>query len=242
MTEAPTPTVWLPRVVALGGGLVFASAIGAFVVAYAGRDGHIHTGSPAESARAVAIDVALFSAFAWHHSLFARTGLKSRVAAVVGDRLERSAYVWFASLLFLIVVFAWQPVAGVVWQVPSPWSTVGWTLQGVGLLLTGLASRRLGVFELAGIRQAFGRPAPRRDGLVHDGLYGLVRHPLYMAWLLLVWPTPLMTGTRLVMALTSTLYLVVAIPFEEQSIRASFGASYDDYRRRVRWRLVPYVY
>lgn len=47
--------------------------------------------------------------------------------------------------------------------------------------------------------------------------------------------------TRLVFAVTSSAYLLIAIPFEERSIGA-VAASYADYVRRVRWRLVPFVY
>ena len=37
-------------------------------------------------------------------------------------------------------------------------------------------------------------------------------------------------------------YLVAAIPLEERSLLKSFGDAYADYQRRVRWRVVPYVY
>ena len=48
-----------------------------------------------------------------------------------------------------------------------------------------------------------------------------------------------MTATRLVFALISTLYLVVAIPFEERSLIETFGPDYASYQRKVRWRMMP---
>ena len=51
-----------------------------------------------------------------------------------------------------------------------------------------------------------------------------------------------MTSTRLLFAVVSVAYLVIAIPFEERSLVESFGEPYRAYRRQVRWRMVPGVY
>ena len=49
--------------------------------------------------------------------------------------------------------------------------------------------------------------------------------------MLLVWAASDMTTGRLVFAAISTAYLVVAVPFEERSLRRRFGPPYDAYRR-----------
>ena len=54
--------------------------------------------------------------------------------------------------------------------------------------------------------------------------------------------TPDMTATRAVFALVSTAYVAMAIPWEERGLVDTFGAEYDGYRRRVRWRMIPFVY
>jgi protein-S-isoprenylcysteine O-methyltransferase Ste14 len=74
------------------------------------------------------------------------------------------------------------------------------------------------------------------------GLYALVRHPLYFAWVLLVFGAPHMTGTRLAFALVSTAYLALAVPLEERSLIRVFGDEYRAYQRKVRWRMVPGLY
>jgi methanethiol S-methyltransferase len=78
--------------------------------------------------------------------------------------------------------------------------------------------------------------------LVTSGVYAVVRHPLYFGWALLVFGAPHMTMTRAVFAVVSTLYLAVAIPWEERSLTTTFGADYEAYARRVRWRMVPFLY
>jgi protein-S-isoprenylcysteine O-methyltransferase Ste14 len=73
-------------------------------------------------------------------------------------------------------------------------------------------------------------------------MYRLVRHPLYLAWALLVFGTPTLTGTRAVFAVVSTAYLALAIPFEERGLLAAFGSDYRAYQRQVRWRMIPGIY
>ena len=75
--------------------------------------------------------------------------------------------------------------------------------------------------------------------LTTRGLYGFVRHPLYFAWALFVFATPTMTGTRAAFAVISTAYLMIAIPWEERDLVATFGQEYEAYRRRVKTRMIP---
>ena len=62
--------------------------------------------------RPVAIDVALFSAFALHHSILARTRLKTWIHARVGQDVERALYVILASALFFLCTWSWVHVPG----------------------------------------------------------------------------------------------------------------------------------
>jgi protein-S-isoprenylcysteine O-methyltransferase Ste14 len=58
----------------------------------------------------------------------------------------------------------------------------------------------------------------------------------------MVFGTPVMTGTRAAFAIISTLYIAIAIPFEERSLVERFGRDYEQYQRKVRWRVVPGIY
>ena len=184
------------------------------------------------------INTLLFGVFALHHSVLARDPVKARVTRLVSPQLERPTYVWVASLLFIGVCIAWRPIAGTLYRMPPPWAWAVGTLQFAGGLLTLDAARRIDVRVLAGLR-----PEPAESGeLVARGTYRFVRHPIYLGWVLLVWAASDMTTGRLVFAAISTAYLVVAVPFEERSLRCRFGPSYDAYRHTVRWRIVPGLY
>ena len=189
---------------------------------------------------AIALNFAFFTVFAAHHSILARTRAKEWASRVVGPEFERTLYVWIASLLFVGLAALWRPVAGVLWSLHGWPAWLAWTGQIAGVGMTAWSAGTLGALELAGVR----RPAKASAdvALREDGPYGIVRHPIYLSWLLLVWSVPLMSGTRLSFAAISTLYLVVAVPFEERSLVALFGPSYTRYQSRVRARMIPYVY
>src|SRR3954464_2730773 len=59
---------------------------------------------------AVAIDFVLFTAFAAHHTVFARDPVKRWLVKVVPEGLLRTVYVWTASLLLILMCIAWRPV------------------------------------------------------------------------------------------------------------------------------------
>lgn len=226
------------RLVRSLGGVAFLAAAVWTVVAFA-RDFDTVPGpwSSQPGMLAVAWNTLWFALFAFHHSLFARAATKAWASRWVSPLLERSVYVWVSSALLALVVWQWVPVPGQAWRA-SGLANAGLTgLQVAGVALTVLAIRQLDVGSFAGMR-----PARGATELQRTGLYGVVRHPIYFAWLLMVWPTATMTGSRLTFAVLTTIYLVVAVPLEERSLRREFGTAYDGYRRAVRWRMLPGVY
>ncbi len=225
------------------GAAVFAASLFWFVYCYLVTYGGVTT--DARMSSAIVTNVLLFSIFALHHSVFARSGVKRTVHAVVPPALERSLYTWIASLLFLAVCTWWQPVNGVVYELHGVWRLLAYGAQAVGFVLSGRAAGALDTLDLAGVRPVL-RAASGTAGvhvpLKTDSLFGFVRHPLYFGWALFVFGTPLMTGTRLVFAVVSTGYLALAIPWEERSLINTFGTEYEAYRKRVRWRMIPWLY
>jgi protein-S-isoprenylcysteine O-methyltransferase Ste14 len=219
------------------GALVFLLSLLSFLAMYAIR---LREPAPDDGSalRDAIANVVLFTVFALHHSIMARTGAKAWITRLVPADLERSVYVWIASLLFLAVCWMWQPLPGYVWQVRGP-GIMLYVAQAFGIALTIAAARIVGVWELAGVRQPdLTKPIEFKA----DGPFAIVRHPIYLGWVLMVFATPVMTTSRLLFAVISTLYLIAAIPFEERSLVEVFPEKYRAYQKEMRWRLIPYIW
>ena len=79
--------------------------------------------------------------------------------------------------------------------------------------------------------------------VVDTGLYGIVRHPMYSATLLLFLSMPLILGSLLSFAvfLAYPMILLKRIR-DEEALLAEELEGYDAYRQKVRWRLLPYIW
>jgi protein-S-isoprenylcysteine O-methyltransferase Ste14 len=220
------------------GALVFLASLLSFGVVYGWRL-RVPAASGDTGLRDAAMNAVLFTIFALHHSVMARTGAKAWLTRRVPPDLERSVYVWMASVLFLAVCWLWRPLPGVLWTATGPGFWALFAVQMAGVVLTLQAARLVGVWELAGVRQPdLTRPVDFRA----SGPFGVVRHPIYLGWVLIVLATPVMTTSRLLFAVISTAYLVAAIPLEERSLVEVFGDRYRAYQRQMRWRLIPGVW
>jgi protein-S-isoprenylcysteine O-methyltransferase Ste14 len=186
---------------------------------------------------AILTDVLLLLIFALQHSIMARPSFKSWWAKFVPSHLERSTFVLLASLCLILMMWQWQPVGGVVW------STENETLKTILLIsyLSGwaivfLSTFLINHFDLFGLRQvwlyATGRSYTDLPFRV-PAFYKLVRHPLYLGFLVAFWSTPFMTATHLLFAGLTTGYILTAIRFEERDLLASFGETYRNYKRWV---------
>jgi hypothetical protein len=224
----------------LGAGL-FAASLGWFVFSYFVRFPSLAVASSATAA--VVWDTALFTAFAAHHSLFARDALRVRIERLFPGR-ERSVFVWVASLALVAVCAAWRGVPGTAWHVAGVGAWLLYLTRLVGIVLTLGAAAILDVWELAGTRPA--RHAPGEHGgdavFTRRGPYGWVRHPIYAGWFLVVFSVPTMTATQLVFAVASCVYLIIGMVFEERSLASAAPAAYRAYQRDVRWKVIPGIY
>jgi protein-S-isoprenylcysteine O-methyltransferase Ste14 len=229
--------------IAWTGGGVFAASLAWFVYCYVVRFGR--PAPPGHLLSPILANILLFSVFALHHSVLARSRAKLAIRRIVPAELERSLYTWVASLLFLGVCTWWRPVPGVLYELHGVWRAGAWALQLAGILLTVRASGAIDVLDLAGVRaveRAAGTKTPTRPPLTTRGAYAFVRHPLYFAWALFVFSAPTMTGTRACFAVVSTAYLMIAIPWEERGLVDTFGQEYESYRRQVKSRMIPGLY
>jgi methanethiol S-methyltransferase len=183
------------------------------------------------------IDAALLAGFAVQHSGMARQGFKKAWTRFVPPLLERSTYVLMASLMLLSVVEFWQPLPGVIWTVGGPAAVkVLQVLFWAGWLLLFTCTLLIDHFDLFGLKQAWDylrnqQYAPPQFRT--PGPYRVVRHPLYLGFLIAFWSAPRMTSGHLFFAFMCTAYIVVAIQFEERDLIRFHGEAYRIYREGV---------
>jgi protein-S-isoprenylcysteine O-methyltransferase Ste14 len=186
---------------------------------------------------AILINLGLIALFGLQHSIMARPAFKRLWTRLIPTPIERSTYVLIANLVCFVMMWLWQGIDIVVWDVQQPLGRgLVWGLFAAGWLLVFAASLMINHFDLFGTRQVwfYLRGRPYEPLPFHTPwLYARVRHPLYLGWALAFWATPTMTLGHLLFAGTMTLYMAVAALIEERDLVSHFGDVYRAYQRRV---------
>jgi protein-S-isoprenylcysteine O-methyltransferase Ste14 len=224
------------------GALCYAAFFATFLYAI-GFIGNVFVPKAMDSGRtgtlgeAVAIDVALLALFAIQHSVMARQWFKRAWTAIVPQAAERSTYVLFSSLCLALLFWLWRPIGGTIWQVDNTAGRVAILLLfAAGWVIVLVATFLINHFDLFGLRQSwvhFRGQAYAPLKFQTPGLYKLVRHPLYVGWLLVFWSAPTMTAAHLIFSVATTAYILIAIRFEEKDLVAIHGQAYRRYRQQV---------
>ena len=156
----------------------------------------------------------------------------------------------FFNLSFLLVV---NPAAAVlllagrlqawdVTRVEVPWRWIRTSVEAVGIA-SYVAGCGLMMWALLALRSRYqlGRMAPRpRDGLVSDGPYALMRHPMYAAALAMALGLALALQSLACLGVFGVyvVMLMLLMPLEEAGLRSAYGEAYEAYARVVP-RLIP---
>jgi methanethiol S-methyltransferase len=246
---APTPGQTL-RLLAFGYGLIaYTLFLGVYLYAI-GFIGDFAVPTRLDSSAqgpigwALLINLLLLGLFAVQHSVMARPGFKAVWTRIVPRPVERSTYVLFSSLALILLFALWQPMGVVIWNVENPTTRVAlYGLMATGFFIVLVATFLINHFDLFGMRQVW----LYLRGREHTPLrfktplfYKYVRHPLYVGWLFAFWAAPTMTAAHLVFAVMTTVYILVAIQFEERDLITIHGENYVRYRREVPM-LIPRV-
>jgi methanethiol S-methyltransferase len=236
-------TSFATRLLALGyGGLAYLIFVGTFLyavgfVAQTVVPKTIDSGPASPWPEALLINLGLMSIFAVQHSGMARQGFKKLFVRVASPAIERSSYVLLASLTLILLFWQWQPMPAVVWNIENP------VLAGVvmacgflGWVIVLYSTFLISHFELFGLTQVVAHFAGRMAEPVKfktPGLYRLIRHPIYLGFIIAFWSAPTMTLGHLLFAAVTTAYIFVGITLEERDLVSLFGNQYRRYRERV---------
>lgn len=192
----------------------------------------VDAGPEAPPMAAAVINIALIALFGLQHSVMARPAFKSRWTRIVPPPAERSVYVLAASIALMVLFIGWHPIPQTLWNVASPVArSLIWAVFWIGWATVLVSTFLINHFELFGLQQAWfnmrGREAEKPE-LRQPMFYRWIAHPLYAGFFLAFWAAPQMTLGHLLLAVGVSVYMLIAIRFEEHDLTDLFG---DDYRR-----------
>jgi methanethiol S-methyltransferase len=181
-------------------------------------------------------DAALSMLFFLQHSGMIRKPFRAWLARFIDPRYRAAIYGVASGIALAAVVLLWQPSR-------APFLTLtgltrhlsqGLSIAAFGFFVWGARSQRpfdpLGLAPLV----AHLRDKPERaPTFVASGPYRWVRHPLYLAVLVLIWSCPDMTMDRLLFQLLWSAWIVLGARLEEADLVAELGDTYRAYRREV---------
>ena len=203
----------------------------------------IDSGAKSATFEAIAVNLALMSLFAIQHSVMARKWFKQWWTQFIPSAVERSSYVLCASLTLLLLFWQWRPMPTIGWHIEEPeMAAVVTGLSFVGWAIVFTSTFLINHFELFGLHQVANNLAGREmptPVFRTPFFYKLVRHPIYLGFIIAFWAAPTMSAGHLLFAAVTTAYIFVGILLEERDLVGMFGDEYRRYRERVSM-LVPW--
>lgn len=186
---------------------------------------------------AAAIDIALIALFGLQHSVMARPAFKAKWTQVVPPSTERSVYVLTASIMLMILFLGWRPIDTTIWNVTTaPLQMLLWAVFWIGWTMVLISTFLINHFELFGLQQAWFNLSGRQAGkpeLRHPLFYRWIAHPMMSGFFLAFWAIPRMTVGHLLLAGGMSVYILIALRYEERDLTNLFGDDYRQYRAGV---------
>jgi protein-S-isoprenylcysteine O-methyltransferase Ste14 len=181
-------------------------------------------------------DAGLSLFFFAQHSCMVRSSYRQRIARLIPEDFLSTLYAIASGTVLLIVVLFWQEGAE-LFTIQQDF--LRWLLRTffcLALLGSLWGARSLESFDPCGIKLLLGRvgntmPGPMSLSVI--GPYRLVRHPLYLFSIVMIWAFPGLTTDRLLFNVLWTGWIVVGAFLEERDLVEQFGDAYREYCRSV---------
>ena len=153
------------------------------------------------------------------------------------EQAEQKTVILLSGLMFLAAFVAAGLNFRFSWLVLPSW--VSWASAAVFLLAYALYAEVLR--ENAYLSRTV--EVQENQKVIDTGLYGVVRHPMYMTTLLLFLAMPLILGSAISFVITLAYIPIIAkrIRNEEEVLERGL-AGYSEYKQRVRYKVIPFIW
>ena len=153
-----------------------------------------------------------------------------------GKTLATTTYAIIASAQLLALFVLWTPSGIVWWRAEGAvfWAVVA--AYGASWLILLKASFDAGAEVQSGAlgwMSLMARIRPVFPDMPTQGLFRVIRQPIYVAFALTLWTVPVWTPDQLVLAISFTAYCLLAPRLKERRFAARYGSRFDHYRAAV---------
>ncbi len=197
--------------------------------------------------------ILIFLVFAFIHSITVTSWFKEFCCRVLGDTFMR---VWYRFLYNTVSVVTTAYAFYLIARIPdrTVWNGNAWvfwyfTAIRIGAIVFGAgAFQHLDGLEFLGLRQiqryfrrkevAGNQEGMTQNELITAGVYGVVRHPMYLAGIIFFTFNPHITVNGLTVTVIADLYFIWGAFIEERRFLRIFGDQYREYMKKVP-RLMP---
>ncbi len=186
--------------------------------------------------RALCLDAGLSLAFFIQHSGMVRRPFRNLLARFVPVEFAGAFYSIASGLVLSAVVVFWQEDSPLFMAPPGAlrWAFHAlYVLSSLGFLWAGLSLKSFDPFGVSPILRNLRGAEPERMPFTVRGPYRMIRHPLYLFSILMIWSCPDQTTDRLLFNVTWTCWIIVGAHFEERDLINEFGDAYRQYQRTV---------
>ena len=193
----------------------------------------------------VAFNILLILLWGIIHSVMARDCFKDVIYRFIPKAAERSIYVLVASVTLILIMWLWQPIPVLVWQINNVFIQICVLLIFVFSVIFILFSTYLtNHFDLFGVRQIWMSIKGikyQQVPFTKEAMYRFIRHPMMLGLLLLVWASNQMCLDHLIFSFGISIYILIGTYFEEKGLEKELGKQFQEYKKGT-FKLVPFIY
>ncbi|MBF0472735.1 MAG: isoprenylcysteine carboxylmethyltransferase family protein [Nitrospirae bacterium] len=191
----------------------------------------------------------IFTVFAFLHSITVSNRFKALMIRILGERFVKGAYrliFTFFSVIITAIAFsliALQPNVGLRLELPIMIKLIFHVIQLIGLILIILPFKYINIFEFTGVSQFFSYIKGKEisgdleglniNGLITNGIYGYVRHPLYLGSFLIITFNPYLDINKIAFIIAADIYFIIGGLIEQRRMIKIFGDEYIEYQKKV---------
>ena len=131
----------------------------------------------------------------------------------------------------------------IIYDYNTNWTPIPFVVEIIGLVIFNIG---LTIMNIAQLQNAYASKIldiNKEQKLIDTGLYAHVRHPLYSGSILWMLSLPICLGSwvSLIPAVFAIIPVIIRIKFEEEMLIEGMDG-YEDYKTRVKFKLIPKIY